>query len=60
MTTPVCPAPAVAPEQHPALEPMAPITLTTPQDVARWLRTLARRRSVDGRTSPTPAPWRLS
>jgi hypothetical protein len=30
MTTPVCPAPTVAPAQRPALEPMAPIILTTP------------------------------
>jgi hypothetical protein len=41
MTTPVRPAPTVAPEQRPAPEPSTPITLTTPEDVACWLGTLA-------------------
>ena len=41
MSTTVRPAPAVAPEQRPAPEPSTPITLTTPEDVARWLGTLA-------------------
>jgi hypothetical protein len=41
MTPPIHPAPTVAPEQRPAPEPSTPITLTTPEDVARWLRTLA-------------------
>ena len=56
MTTPVRPAPAVAPGQCPAPEPMAPITLTTPEDVARWLRTLAPE-DVCGRPHmPTDCP----
>src|SRR5947209_7553212 len=41
MTTTVCPAPAVAPEQRPAPEPSPPIILTTPESVAQWLRSLA-------------------
>jgi hypothetical protein len=41
MTTPVCPAPTVAPEQCPAPVPSTPISLTTPEAVAEWLRSLA-------------------
>ena len=41
MTTPVYPAPTVAPGQCPAPEPSTPITLTTPEVVVQWLRTLA-------------------
>jgi hypothetical protein len=56
MTTPVRPAPAVAPEQCPAPEPSTPITLTTPEAVARWLRTVAPE-DVCGRPHmPTDCP----
>jgi hypothetical protein len=41
MTTTVCPAPDVAPEQCPAPEPSTRITLTTPEEVRGWLHTLA-------------------
>ena len=41
MTTPVRPVPTVAPPQSPAPETLTPITLTTPEDMAQWLRTLA-------------------
>ena len=40
MTTPVCPAPA-GPPQSPTPEDTHPVTLTTPEAVAQWLRTLA-------------------
>jgi hypothetical protein len=40
-TTPICPAPAVAPEQRLAPEPLTPILLTAPEEFRDWLRTLA-------------------
>ena len=56
MTTPVCPAPTVAPEQCPAPEPSPPITLTTPEAVAKWFRSLAPE-DVCGRPHmPTDCP----
>jgi hypothetical protein len=56
MTTPVRPAPTVAPEQCPAPEPSTTTTLTTPEAVAQWLRTLAPE-DVCGRPHvPTDCP----
>ena len=40
-TTPICPAPAGAPEQRLAPEPLTPIILTAPEEFRDWLRTLA-------------------
>jgi hypothetical protein len=56
MTTPVYPAPTVAPGQCPAPQPSPPITLTTPEAVAQWLRSLAPE-DVCGRPQwPTDCP----
>jgi hypothetical protein len=41
MTTTVCPTPAVALPQDPASEDTHPVILTTPEEVVRWLRSLA-------------------
>jgi hypothetical protein len=41
MTTPVRPVPTGPPPQSPTPEDTHPVTLTTPEAVAQWLRSLA-------------------